>query len=76
MQSRFYTFNETVKGLEIEALRAADFEDLKQGKIVCYLVQEIGIDDGEGGERQRCQQSKGKKLTRPKNGLQACFLGF
>jgi hypothetical protein len=76
MRSRVYAFDEIAKGLEIEALRAADFEDLKQGKIVCYLVQEIGVDDGEGGGRQRRQQSKGKKLTRPKNGLQACFLGF
>ena len=33
MQSRVYAFDETAKGLEIEALRAADFEDLKQGKL-------------------------------------------
>jgi hypothetical protein len=76
MQSRSSSIDETVNGLDIEALSTTKSEDLKQGEVVCDILQEVHVDEGETSQRQRRQEIKGKKLAWLENGLEPRILGF
>ena len=75
MKSGLRGLNETIGRIDIEALGAANFQDLKQRKALRNVLQESLVDKNNGRQRQRRQESKRQRLIWLKNGLQTHILG-